>query len=42
MTETFIVKMQAQNRIAVPIEYVEVMKLKEGDKVRVILEKVKV
>ncbi len=36
-----IAKMQALNRIAIPKDYVEVLKLKEGDKVRVTVEKVR-
>ncbi len=41
MTETFIAKIQAQNRIVIPILYVEALKVREGDKVRISIEKVK-
>ena len=41
MTETFICKLQAKNRVAIPVAYVETMKLKQGDKVRVSIEKVR-
>ena len=40
-TETFIVKMQEQNRIAIPKQYIEILKLKKDDKVRIIIEKVR-
>ena len=39
-TETFIVRVLEANRITIPQEYVEVLKLKKGDKVRVSVEKV--
>jgi len=41
MTETFIAKIQAQGRIVIPILYMETLKVKEGDKVRVSIEKVR-
>lgn len=41
MQETFLVKIQAQNRILIPKIVLETSKLKEGDKVRIIIEKVK-
>lgn len=41
MTETFIAEVQAQNRIAIPLLVFELMKLNQGDKVRIEIEKVK-
>lgn len=41
MSETFIVKIQAQNRILIPKIILETAKLKRGDKVRIVIEKVK-
>lgn len=39
--ESFIVKVLEANRITIPQEYIEVLKLKKGDKVRVSVERVK-
>lgn len=41
MPETFIAKFQKQKRIAIPQNYVELLKLKAGDKLRITIEKVK-
>jgi bifunctional DNA-binding transcriptional regulator/antitoxin component of YhaV-PrlF toxin-antitoxin module len=40
-TETFTVKLQAQNRIVIPQANAEILKLKQGDKLRVKIEKVR-
>ncbi len=39
--DTFITKLQEQNRIAVPLAYVETLRLRKGDKVRVSIERVR-
>jgi len=41
MPETFIAKIQAKNRVVIPILTAEVLKLKQGDKIRVTIEKIK-
>ena len=38
--EQFIAKIQAQQRILIPIEIYQIMKLKQGHKVRIIIKKV--
>ena len=40
--ETFVVKLQRQNRIVIPQGNAEILKLKKGDKLRVSVEKVRV
>jgi bifunctional DNA-binding transcriptional regulator/antitoxin component of YhaV-PrlF toxin-antitoxin module len=37
--ETFIAEVQAQNRIVIPLNVFEFLKLKRGNKIRVIIEK---
>lgn len=39
--EEFVVKLQKQNRIVIPQAQAELMKLKQGDKLRVKIEKVR-
>lgn len=39
--ETFVVKLQRQNRIVIPQANAEILRLKKGDKLRVSVEKVK-
>lgn len=40
MQESFIANIQILRRIAIPIEVYEAMQLKEGDKVRISIEKI--
>jgi len=40
MAETFIAEIIAMSRITIPIGIRELMKLKEGDKVRMTIEKI--
>lgn len=39
MAESFITEVRAQNRIAIPLVVCQVMKLKKGSKIRVVVEK---
>ena len=38
--ESFIATLQVKNRVAVPKEYIDVLKIKQGEKVRVVISKV--
>ena len=40
MEETFIAEVIADNRITIPKEYAEVLKLRKGQKVRITIKKV--
>lgn len=40
MTETFIGRLQVKNRVVIPPNYITVLKLKQGDKIRVTIEKI--
>jgi len=40
MAENYMAKIQAQNRIIIPNLYMETLKLKVGDKVRINIEKI--
>ena len=42
MGETFIVRVQEQNRLVIPKVIYDIMKLKRGDRIRISIEKVKV
>ena len=39
--ESFIATLQVKNRVAVPKEYIDVLKVKQGEKLRVTIAKVK-
>jgi bifunctional DNA-binding transcriptional regulator/antitoxin component of YhaV-PrlF toxin-antitoxin module len=39
-SESFVAYVQVLRRVAIPIEVYEAMQLKEGDKVRVVMEKI--
>ena len=41
MSETFVGKIQNQMRISIPLNYKELMKLEEGDMLRITIEKLK-